>query len=107
MPSVGYVAAALGIGIAITFALRALPFALGSAIKNSEWMADLGRWMPLGAVVVLAVHQVATIDYGSVSSAAPYLAGLAATIAAHLWRRNVALSIVAGTGVCVALSAIL
>ncbi|EHP1890590.1 AzlD domain-containing protein, partial [Salmonella enterica subsp. enterica serovar Kentucky] len=63
MPELAYIAAALSSAVAITFALRALPFAARSAIKNNELAINLGRWMPLGATVILAVYCLSTIDF--------------------------------------------
>jgi branched-subunit amino acid transport protein AzlD len=50
-----YVAGALTVAVAITFTLRAVPFAIQTAMKHSELLADIGRWMPLGAISVLAI----------------------------------------------------
>ncbi len=104
MPEPAYVAAAIATAAAITFALRLLPFLVRGALRDSPLVADLGRWMPLGAVVVLAVSCLAAIDVTAPGYGAGQLAGVATTLAAHLWRRNAVLSIVAGTGVCVLVS---
>ena len=50
-----YIATALAVAVAITFALRAAPFALKAALRDSRLVTDIGRWMPLGAVSILAV----------------------------------------------------
>ena len=47
---------------------------------------------------------MAKINYSSVETAAPYLAGLVVTVGAHLWRKNMVLSMVAGTVTCVVLA---
>lgn len=107
MPEPGYVAGALAAAVAVTVALRALPFVAKAAVKDSPLLADLGRWMPLGAVTVLAVYGVSRIDPAGPDRGAGGLLGVAVTIAVHLWRRNLLLSIVAGTTVCVAVSSLL
>ncbi|UUW91094.1 AzlD domain-containing protein [Nocardioides sp. WV_118_6] len=107
MPEPGYVAGALAAAVAVTVALRALPFVAKAAVKDSPLLADLGRWMPLGAVTVLAVYGVSRIDLTGPDRGAGGLLGVAVTIAVHLWRRNLLLSIVAGTTVCVAVSSLL
>lgn len=104
MPSVGYLLAGVAVAAGITFALRLAPFGLATVLRDSPLLADLGRWMPAGAVTVLAAYCIAQVDFGAPAHGIPQLAGVAATAAAHLWRRNAVVSIVAGTAVCVALS---
>ncbi len=104
MPSTGYLLAGIAIAAVITVGLRLAPFGLATVLRDSPLLADFGKWMPAGAVVVLAVYCMAQVDYAAPAHGLPQVAGVAATVAAHLWRRNAVLSIVAGTGVCVALS---
>ncbi|WP_072805162.1 branched-chain amino acid transporter permease [Rhodococcoides yunnanense] len=99
----GYIAGALGVAVAITFALRALPFAVRSRLRQSALLDSIGKWMPLGAVVILAMYALSSIDVLGSGHGIPQIAGVAATVGVHLWRRNAALSIVAGTVVCVVL----
>ena len=65
-----YIATALAVAVAITFALRAAPFALKAALRDSGLVTDIGRWMPLGAVSILAVYCLSSID---VSGAARHI----------------------------------
>jgi len=97
MPSPAYVAAALAVAVGITFALRAMPFAMKNALKESALLADVGRWMPLGAITILAIYCLTTIDITTPAYGLAGLTGVAATIAIHWWRRNAVLSILAGT----------
>jgi branched chain amino acid efflux pump len=53
---------ALAVAVSITGALRTIPFIAKSAIKDSPLVADLGSWMPLGAVTILAVYCLLRID---------------------------------------------
>ena len=100
----GYILAAILVAASITFMLRLLPFGLKKALAGSELLDALSHWIPLGAVALLAIYAVAKIDYASVETAAPYLAGLVVTVGAHLWRKNMVLSMVAGTVTCVVLA---
>lgn len=104
MPDPLYVATALAVAVAITFTLRAAPFALGGVFERSQLLADVGRWMPLGAITIFAVYCLAGIDISAPSAAVPEIAGVVATVGVHAWRRNVVLSIVAGTAVCIVLT---
>ncbi|VUZ27056.1 Uncharacterised protein [uncultured Comamonas sp.] len=99
-----YVALAIGCAAAITFALRALPFAIRETLKDSPLLAHLNAWMPLGVTVILVVYCLRMIDLHDTSLATARLAGVAATVAVHLWRGNLFLSLFAGTGVCVVLA---
>ena len=88
---------ALTVAVTITVALRALPFALKNALAGSALLADVGRWMPLGAITVLAVYCLAQIDPSTPTRGLSELAGVAVTIVVHRLRRNVVLSILTGT----------
>lgn len=100
MPEPTYVAAALTVAVGITVTLRALPFLAKSALSDSPLLADLGRWMPLGAVSILAIYCLARIDLSTPTHAGGPLAGVVVTVSVHLWRRNAVLSIVTGTTAC-------
>ena len=100
----GYILTAVFVAAGITFMLRLLPFGLKKALAGSELLDALSHWIPLGAVALLAIYAVAKIDYSSFTTAAPYLAGLVVTVGVHLWRKNMVLSMVAGTVTCVVLA---
>lgn len=103
MPDFTYIAAALAVAVAITVSLRAAPFLVKNVLNESPLLTDLGRWMPLGAIAILACYCLTTIDYLGPDHGLPQLIGVAVTIAVHVWRRNAVLSILAGTVVCVVL----
>jgi branched-subunit amino acid transport protein AzlD len=104
VPSIGYLLAGVGVAAAVTFALRAVPFALAARMRGSALLADLGRWMPAGAVIVLAGYCLHGIDLRAAGHGIPQVTAVAATVAVHLWRRNAVISIVVGTACCVALT---
>jgi branched-subunit amino acid transport protein AzlD len=104
VPDPTYVATALAVTVAITVGLRALPFAVKNVVAGSALLADVGRWMPLGAITVLAIYCLAQVDLTARTHGLPELAGVAVTVAVHRWRRNVVLSIVAGTAACMILT---
>jgi branched-subunit amino acid transport protein AzlD len=104
MAEPAYLAVALASAVAITVTLRALPFAVKGAMADSELIQAVGRWMPLGAVTILAVYCLVAIDLSVPAQAVPELAGVAVTVAVHGWRRNAVLSIVAGSATCIALA---
>ena len=101
MPDYRYIALALAVAVGITVLLRALPFVAKAAIKDSQILTDVGRWLPLGAVTILTVYCLARIDYSSSAQAAGPLVGVAVTAGVHVRWRNIVLSIVVGTTACI------
>lgn len=80
----------------VTVALRALPFSLLRYLRNSEFMAVLGRTMPVGVMTVLVVYTW----HGQLEAPGGFLSvaiAVAATYLLHKWRRDVGLSILGGT----------
>ncbi|WP_232843229.1 branched-chain amino acid transporter permease [Corynebacterium hindlerae] len=95
---------AVGTAVAVTFMLRALPFAIKAKLSGSPFLENFGRWMPQGAMIILLLYCLHGVGWGPTHVNVGYGVGLAVTAGVHLWRRNAVLSIVAGTIACVALS---
>jgi branched-subunit amino acid transport protein AzlD len=53
-----------------------------NVLKASALLADIGRWMPLGAII-LALHCLAQIDVTTRTHDVPELTGVAFTVATH------------------------
>ena len=100
------VALVVGVGAAITFGLRALPFAVLAPLRRSAVLDQLRLTMPLGLMVVLVVYAASTAGLDAGGAGLRYGAAVAVTIGLHLWRRNPSLSIVAGTATYVVLTAL-
>ncbi|MEV6671740.1 AzlD domain-containing protein [Streptomyces sp. NPDC051162] len=96
-----YIAAAVAISAAVTWALRCLPFAALAPLRASSTLRYLSVHMPVGVMVILAVYTLRDV---SRTSALPVGLAVAATLALHLWRRNAVLSVLGGTGIHVALA---
>ena len=80
----------------VTVALRALPFGLLRYLRNSEFMAVLGRTMPVGVMTVLVVYTW----HGQMESPGGFFSiaiAVAATYLLHKWRNDVGISILGGT----------
>ncbi len=103
MPDNSYILLAIATAAAITLGLRALPFMLKNAIKDSPLLA-LNRAMPLGIMVILVVYCLAAIDLADRPLAIAQLIACAVTFLVHHWRRNLFISIAAGTASCVLLA---
>lgn len=91
---------------AITYAARAAPFAFLRGRTRHPLLTFLSRAMPLGVMVVLVGY---TLDglHAAPSTWVPPTLGILATAVLHRRWRQVALSLVGGTGVYVVLSLLL
>ncbi|MGW4977350.1 branched-chain amino acid transporter permease [Streptomyces mirabilis] len=104
MPSTSYLVTVLAIVFALTFALRALPFAVLRTLRGSALVRQLSVWMPVGILAILAVtalHGTITRDPHRTGYA---LLAVAVTIGVHLaFGRRTILSVGIGTAVYVVL----
>ncbi|WFR73105.1 AzlD domain-containing protein [Prescottella defluvii] len=96
MPDVSYILAALAVIMAVTFALRAVPFAVIAPLRSSALVHYLGEHMPVGIMLILAVYTLRNVSIAP-ASLGPAVAALAVTIGLHLWRRHALISILGGT----------
>ncbi|MFK0290227.1 branched-chain amino acid transporter permease [Streptomyces sp. NPDC090442] len=103
MPDTPYLIAAVVVSAAVTWALRALPFAALAPLRASKTVQYLSSRMPAGVMVILVAYALRDLPVTQPRALAP-LAALAVTIGLHLWRRNALLSILGGTAVHVALA---
>lgn len=104
MPDPGYVAAVVLVAAAITWTLRAVPFAVLTAMRESPAVRYLSGHMPLGVMLILAVYTLRDVPTATALAALPFAAAVAVTVGLHLWRGHALLSIVAGTAVHVVLA---
>jgi branched-subunit amino acid transport protein AzlD len=111
MPEPGHVAAVVAVAAVLTFALRALPFAVAGRLREARGAQVLGRLLPPGLMVVLLVHLLLQHPGGAPSWPAgglpwpaPQLASVGVTVALQAWRRSTLLSIAAGTAVSLLLA---
>lgn len=103
MPDTGYLLAAVAVSAAITWGLRALPFALLASLRASRTMEYLRTRMPAGVMVILLGYCLRDLPVTHPGRALSTLAALGTTIGLQLWRRNALLSILGGTAVNVLL----
>jgi branched-subunit amino acid transport protein AzlD len=107
VPDPGYLVAAVGVSAAITWALRALPFAVLAPLRRSKVVPFLGASMPVGVMAILVVHTLRHTAFTVPPYGAAVGIALTATVALHWWRRNVVLSIFGGTVLHVFLASVL
>ncbi|MFW0154521.1 AzlD domain-containing protein [Rothia sp. P6271] len=104
MPNVEYMLLAVAVASAVTFVLRAVPFAVKNALEDSPLIENLSRWIPSGAMILLAIYALYHLDYSSPENVIPYLLGAVVTIVVHLSTQHMVASLVSGTVVCVLLA---
>jgi branched-subunit amino acid transport protein AzlD len=85
------------VSAAITWALRAVPFAVLAPMRRSVVVRYLSLHMPLGVMVILAFYTLRNVPTGSALQGWSAGAALVVTVGLHVWRRNALLSIVGGT----------
>ena len=77
---------------------RWTPFLLFSGDKKlPKVVEDLGRLLPPAMMGLLVVYCLRNVDIAAAPHGLPELIALAVVTALHLWKRNVLLSIGAGT----------
>ena len=104
MPETPYLLAVLAVTFAITFGLRALPFAALNPLRNSRLVRKLSLWMPVGILGILAASTLRTTVSADAGAVVPAAVAVAVTVAVHLLgRRRTLLSVGLGTLVFVAL----
>ena len=81
-----------------TMLTRFLPFLLFSGKrKTPEYITYLGKALPAAIFGMLVVYCLKSVDSAGGSHGLPELISLAVLTAIHLWRKNMLLSIAAGT----------
>jgi branched-subunit amino acid transport protein AzlD len=103
MPDTPYLVAASLTMFAVTFALRALPFAALRPLRDSALIGYLSRHMPAGIMVILVVYTLRGISLGAAPYGLPEALAVAATVVLDLVKGNAVASIIGGTAVYVVL----
>ena len=104
MPDALYLLAAVAISAAVTWGLRALPFAALTRLRASRTVDYLSDRMPTGVMVILLIYCLRDVPLTAAAGLKPPALALAVTICLHLWRHNAVLSILGGTVVNVTLA---
>jgi branched-subunit amino acid transport protein AzlD len=102
-----YVLAAVLASAAVTWTLRAAPFAMLAPLRHSALLAYIGDRMPVGVMVILAAYTLRDTDPVVLTSAGPAALALSITIGLHLWRGSMTLSIFAGTAAYVLVTSVI
>ena len=97
LPSAGTILVLVAVITVVTYALRLAPFVALRRVQDSALVAFLGRVMPMGVMVILVVYTLSHVDVTVAPNGLREAAALGVTIALHLWKRQMLLSIVGGT----------
>lgn len=91
-----------------TMATRMIPFFLFRPGKNlPAYIQYLGKALPSAVFALLVVYSLKDIHFFSGNHGVPEALSLAVTVAVHVWKRNMLLSMAAGTACCMALARVL
>lgn len=104
MPQPLYLAAAVAVSAAVTWSLRALPFALLTPLRRSAALHALALQTPVGIMIILALYTLRDVPSAPWPTAAATALSLAAAVALHLRTRNAVVSVLGATALHVALS---
>jgi branched-subunit amino acid transport protein AzlD len=103
MPDAAHIAVLVAVSAAVTWALRALPFAVLAPMRHSAVIRYLSLHMPLGVMVMLALYTIRDITDSPVRQQLWLGFAILVTAGLQVWRRHALLSIFVGTGIYVAL----
>ena len=88
----------IGLCAAATMLTRFLPFLVFSAKRPTpKYIQYLGRALPGAIFAMLVVYCLKDVSILSGSHGLPELIAIAVTIALHLWKKQLLLSVAAGT----------
>jgi branched-subunit amino acid transport protein AzlD len=102
-----YILAAVLISAAVTWTLRAAPFAFVVPMRRSAVLPYLNEYMPPGIMVILVFYTVRDTPVSITPLTVAVAAGLITTAGLHLWRSNATLSVLGGTAAHVVLASTL
>ena len=96
------------IAAAVTAGLRFAPFILFSGKKEPPaFISWLGKKLPRAVMAMLVIYCLKDVNFAAASTFAPAIAGIAATVALHVAKRQMMLSIAGGTLVYMILSRVI
>lgn len=82
---------------AVTWALRALPFAALAPLRHSAIVRYLSLHMPVGVMAMLSIYALHMATTSTPRQVGWLIISVVVTVGAQLWRQQAVLSIVLGT----------
>lgn len=106
MPDNSYVLVLVLVSAAVTWTLRAAPFAVLAPMRHSAVVCYLSVHMPVGVMVMLALYTLRAAPQAPAAELLWVLLAVAVTVGLQLWRGHALTSILVGTAVYVTLMSI-
>ena len=104
----GYVLSAIGVSVACTLLLRALPFFVFTDKRPMpEWLKRLGEKLPMAIMAVLVIYCLKDAFSDPVNTGIPQFAGVLVVAITYKWKKNTLMSILLGTAAVMILMRIL
>ncbi|MHA7210170.1 branched-chain amino acid transporter permease [Arthrobacter sp. MDT1-65] len=97
MDDTQYLLAVTLVAAMVTWALRALPFAVLAPLRSSELLPYIAERIPVGVMVILTVYTLRHVSVIDPASCVPAMLGVLVTSVFHLRKSNMLLSIAGGT----------
>ena len=98
----------IAVCVLATMATRMIPFFLFRPGKNlPAYIQYLGKALPSAVFALLVVYPHKDKQNNTENHGMPKALSLAVTVAIHVWKRNMLLSMAAGTACCMALTRVL
>lgn len=94
----------IAVCVLATMATRMIPFFFPARENLPAYIQYLGKALPSAVFALLVVYSLKDIHFFSGNHGVPEALSLAVTVAIHVWKRNMLLSMAAGTACCMALA---
>ena len=79
------------------FLTRALPFLFSRILKNNATLTAIGEYLPAYIMMLLVIYEVGLSSFVHYPYGIPAVMALGVLVLAHLWKRQLLLSILTGT----------
>lgn len=87
----------IAVAAVCTFATRAIPFMIFGKREVPKFVKYLGEILPSAIIGILIIYCLKDFYNLNINTIAPQLIGVGITAIAHIWKKNVLLSISLGT----------
>jgi branched-subunit amino acid transport protein AzlD len=95
--NLGYVTGVIAITALVTWLTRALPFLVFGKRQLPKMMQYLGKVLPCAIMVILVFYCIRNIRLTQYPYGQAEIISSIAVILAHIWRKNMYISIIVGT----------
>lgn len=97
--SSSYIVATILLMAVVMFSLRAVPFLLPQRLLDTPKVRYVGKYLPAVIMLLLVIYAQKDAAMASLSVAGISAVAIAVVALMHLWKENMMLSILSGTGI--------